>query len=153
MTVRLLGTTEGACLVCGDTPVQSRGLCNRHYLRLLRHGDPTGGARERRPFEFWVERTEHGLVWTGQTHTVRGLVYGRYGHVTAHRVAYGLWVAPIPAGDYVVDHQPSCPKVCVTPQHLTLYTRGEHTRVGWQRGEITGRRAHDGRGPGGRTAV
>lgn len=76
-------------------------------------------------------------MWTGQEHRVRGLVYGRWGHQLAHRVAYELWVGPIPEGDYVVDHQPECPKTCITPAHLTVFTRGEHTRVGWERGEIT----------------
>lgn len=30
-----------------DLPVRSCGLCNRHYLRLRRHGDPLAGGRER----------------------------------------------------------------------------------------------------------
>lgn len=39
---------KGTCSIkdCGD-PVDSRGWCNRHYTRWLRHGDPLAGARFR----------------------------------------------------------------------------------------------------------
>lgn len=138
------GSRETPCTVCGDTPTR-KGLCNRHYLRASRHGTTDSSTRDRgRPFDFWVEETEHGLIWTGPQHTVRDLVYGRFQGRTAHRVAYEQAYGPIPEGDYVVDHQPDCPKLCVTPEHLTLYTRGEHTAVGWQRGEITGEQIRQG---------
>lgn len=38
-----------ACSVpgCGGTFKMTRGLCNKHYLRLLRHGDPLAGGIDR----------------------------------------------------------------------------------------------------------
>ncbi|ABL68376.1 conserved hypothetical protein [Paracoccus denitrificans PD1222] len=37
-------TAIGICLVCGcDRPIHARCLCNAHYKRFRRHGDPLGG--------------------------------------------------------------------------------------------------------------
>jgi hypothetical protein len=126
------------CRICGD-PGLVGDLCNRHYLRALRHGDPKAGGSERRGVLANVIYTQHGWEWVGAKHRVHGIVYGRYNHETAHRVIYRLFVGPIPADDdYVVDHLPACPKTCVTPTHLRLLRRGDHTRLGFARGEIGG---------------
>jgi HNH endonuclease len=103
------------------------------------HGDPRGGGMERRSFLEHILITEHGLEWGGAKNRVRNLTYGQYNHQLAHRLAYAMFVGPIPEGDYVIDHEPGCPKTCVTPDHLNLFTRGEHTKIGWARGEIARR--------------
>ena len=34
-----------ACSVCGVKPIKGRGMCNKHYLRLVRYGDPDVSMR------------------------------------------------------------------------------------------------------------
>jgi hypothetical protein len=55
------------------------------------------------------DRHGHGQVWHG------------VGPVSAHRVAYEVWVGPIPEGYAVMR---TCRQVlCVNPEHLTLKQR------------------------------
>lgn len=55
----------------------------------------------------------------------------RNGKEYAHRIAYELFVGPIPRG-MVVDH--TCRvRCCVNPDHLQLVTLAENTRLGTAR--------------------
>ncbi len=108
----------------------SLGLCGTHYMRWRRHGDPAirknlvGESPETR---FWDKvnkdgpRPEVGQCWefTGAT-SASGYgelrVEGRA--VKAHRVAYELFVEPIPDG-MEIDH--ICRnRSCVNPLHLRV---------------------------------
>lgn len=86
-------------------------------------------------------QTEHGLEWA----TPRENGYGTCSWTTkgfsmqirAHRVAWILENGEIPEG-FDIDHEPSCPKSCVTVSHLQALSRSDHIRLGWERGEING---------------
>lgn len=137
---------SGPCWAGCDGSAQKLGLCNAHYLRLVRHGSPFGGSFRRyregaaAKFARYTEDTPHGLVWTGWTNERgygRFVLGGRQGSIYAHRYAWQDVNGPIPAG-LVIDHDPACPKSCVTVAHLQLITPSLHALIGWHRGELEG---------------
>jgi hypothetical protein len=120
------------CEVAGcEEPHKAKGLCEKHYQRWRKHGDPekTGlivGNDWRR---FWskVLISDGCWVWTGTTdkdgYGVLG-VDGRF--VRAHRFAYELLVGPIPEGlelDHLCFNRP-----CVNPGDLEPVTTQENLR-------------------------
>lgn len=125
-------TAKDVCGVpgCDSTVRLRRGLCNRHYLRWRRHGDPLGGGPTVYPtteeaFSARVERRGDCLVWTGAT------TAGGYGHICvdgrmayAHRYAWERMYGAIPAG-MVVDHVCWNP-ACVNVAHLRLATHPQN---------------------------
>jgi hypothetical protein len=76
-------------------------------------------------FEANVERVPflECWVWTGR---VKSGGYGEVSRYYAHRVAYELYVGPIPAGLHI-DHL-CMNKWCVNPNHLEPVTLAENTR-------------------------
>lgn len=131
---------KSTCTVAGcERPVRYRALCNAHYLRKLRHGDPLGSGRRtlRERFESKVIRVESGCwEWSGGHFQVTGYAIfnvpserdGRWRPVVAHRVSYELHVGPIPAG-LVLDHL--CRnRGCVNPAHLEAVTQQINTLRG-----------------------
>jgi hypothetical protein len=125
--------------VCGEpSRNKSVDLCNRHYLRWRRYGDPLAGGRERSKEWFGdVALSDHGLVWIGRMSGGDKREYGRFSRTSVHRLAYEHFIGPIPKG-FIVDHQPGCPKICVTPEHLLTMSVSDHAKLGWQRGELDG---------------
>jgi hypothetical protein len=126
------------CSVDGcDKAVIARGLCNNHYKRWRRHGDPTGGAvrgltAEER-FLAKVEKSDDCWIWTASHKGNDG--YGafwdgtnrapRRPHIVyAHRWAYEHWVGEIPEG-LEVCHSCDTP-LCVKPDHLFAGTHSEN---------------------------
>jgi hypothetical protein len=121
---------------CGE-PLEARGMCSKHYMRLLRNGSL---KRKRIPGlttaeRFWqyVEKGPDCWRWTGGISHTYGNFYvnigpNRYRQVPAHRFAYELMVGSIPDG-LTLDHMchtPECRKPaeecphrrCVNPAHL-----------------------------------
>jgi hypothetical protein len=110
-------------------------LCNAHYLRNLRYGDPLA-TRRKRPsmqerFESKVLRSRPSgcWLWAGAHFQATGYAIfnvpspsdGRWRPATAHRVAYQLYVGPIPNGLHL-DHL--CRnRGCVNPAHLEPVTQ------------------------------
>jgi hypothetical protein len=92
--------------------------------------DPLGDV-----FYALVEQEEHGLMWAGHIRKADG--YGILRGDYVHRIVWELERGHIPEG-MEVDHDPRCPKHCVTVAHLTLRGKSEHARVGWERGELNG---------------
>jgi hypothetical protein len=72
----------------------------------------------------WTGGTTHDgypLIWAGE-YTANGNPRMSY----AHRIAYELWVGPIPKG-WQVDH--TCRKIeCLRPAHLEAVTPAENLR-------------------------
>lgn len=112
------------CSIDGcDGKHQGHGYCNRHYQRLLKHGDPLGGGPNRiygdDEARFWsyVDKSDGCWLWTGYTNP-KG--YGRFmlngRQVQVHRFAYEAEVGPIPEG-LEIDHLCRT-RNCVRPDHL-----------------------------------
>ena len=107
-----------------------RGLCQKHYMRWKRHGDPNATPRWCSLSErFWryVHKTDTCWIWTGALS--KG--YGRFCVsqrptvcVSAHRFAYRELVGHL-EDDMTLDHL--CRnKACVNPQHLEPVTAKEN---------------------------
>lgn len=135
-----------------DRDARTKGYCQKHYLRLWRHG--TTDTKERLhgvPAEqrFWahVTRGADDECWPYSPVSERD-GYGRINvhsdgqaAVLAHRYAYELMVGPIPDG-LQIDHQchepdsgcvsgPACPhRACVNPAHLRPSTNRENSLRG-----------------------
>lgn len=86
-------------------------------------------------------QTEHGLEWNKPGTQGYGKCYFGYQgfeiQLRSHRVAWILANGPIPEG-FDIDHEPTCPKTCVTVEHLQMLSHSDHIRLGWERGELNG---------------
>ena len=114
--------------------VHGRGLCSTHHARWRKNGTTVLLTAEDR---FWrnVDFTGICWEWTGRCDA------SGYGVVTtgprgssprrAHRIAYGLLVAPLPAWtgkrDSLVPDHLCRNRRCVNPDHLELITVHENT--------------------------
>lgn len=112
--------------------IRCRGLCEKHYTRLRRHGTTAHAAKKTVSVEdrFWSMVKKTPTCWEWQAAIVRG-----YGHITihadgkrkihkAHRIAYELLVGPIP-DKHGLDHM--CHnKACVNPAHLRPTTQKQN---------------------------
>lgn len=115
-----------------DLPVANKGMCNKHYLRVYRYGDPNFRKLVRGPLE---ERLfAHRIVTATGCWEYSGWHkpgdYKRmtldYGTVAVHIVAYQLLVGPVPNG-LELDHL-CFNKACWNPTHLEPVTRSENLR-------------------------
>lgn len=111
----------------------AQGLCNAHYRRLRRDGDPGTAATRPAPhsltpeqrFRAKVDKTETCWLWTAgrMAGGYAALAMGRR-MVRAHVFAYELLVGEIPEG-LVLDH--TCHvRHCVNPAHLRTVTRKQN---------------------------
>lgn len=128
---------RGVCSVSGCGRIcKAKGLCEKHYMRLRRHGH-VGTTRQlsfdrEEAFELRVERDpESGcLRWTGAKNAAGYGVMTRGGGrmVGAHRYAFERANGPIPDGAWI-DH--ACHRRdCVEASHLRLADAPEN---GWNR--------------------
>lgn len=114
----------------------ARGLCNSHYGRWKRNGDPLiqrrvalHGYTLRQRFDHYLpNRPKRGCWgWTGYKDR-----HG-YGQLTidqrpvfAHRLAYEFFCGPIPEGDAVLHRCDNPP--CCKPSHLFLGSQRDNMR-------------------------
>lgn len=117
---------------------RTKGYCNKHYQRVLKHGDVNAGVGLRAPVEdrFWrfVDRrgTNECWPWVGSKDRLG------YGHLKsaessagiemAHRVSYRIHCGLLPnySKDAVVMHSCDNPS-CVNPLHLSIGTQWMNT--------------------------
>lgn len=118
--------------------VKAKRLCQMHYRRLQRRGDPSLAwekGRYPRPSteeRFWnkVEKTDGCWLWTA---ALNADGYGLFllkndGRMKiAHRIAFRWLVGPIPDGMEL--HHLCHTTNCVNPAHLKPVTRTEHIRL------------------------
>lgn len=114
-------------------PASKRGWCAMHYGRWLRHGTLADPKRpdDRARFMSYVTQGTGCWLWTGRLGT-GGYAYfamkcadGRWRPRRAHRVAYELFVGPIPDG-LALDHMCEV-RHCVNPDHLRPSTWRDNT--------------------------
>lgn len=135
-------------------PIRCRGLCDMHYTRLLRHGDPEITHRPERYMtiedRFWAKVNTNGplgcWLWTGAVgqagHGIFVPVRGK--RIQAHRWLWEVTRGPIPEG-MELDHICRVP-ACVRPAHLEAVTHRENCRRGISPAAINARKTHCQRG-------
>lgn len=135
------------CSVKGcATRCAANGMCDMHYRRWKKHGDPLVISDYKTPAipvesRFWSkvdktgpvppERPDLGRCWLWTASTIKsgyGVVRADGRSRRAHVVAYELLVGPVPAG-MELDHLCGV-KPCVRPSHLEPVTHGENVRRG-----------------------
>jgi hypothetical protein len=99
-------------------------LWDRFNSKLL----PGPPAPIGRPGDCWAWSRAHFKKTGYAMFSIRGR-NGKWRPTVAHRIAYELYIAEIPAG-LDIDHL--CQnRRCVNPWHMEPVTRGENTRRGW----------------------
>lgn len=126
------------CIVEGCAKAaRVRHLCEAHYARLRRYGDPTYQPPRGMAPTPLIERIADKFtvgdgcwLWHG---CADALGYGQVAadgrnnrKVQAHRAVYELMVGPIPDGLHL-DHL-CCVPACVRPSHLEPVTQAENNR-------------------------
>lgn len=114
---------------------QRREWCDTHYRRVQRTGSPRGDVAVRPPpgrplrdrLLDYVDQSGDCWLWTASK-SPNG--YGKFSvdcvMRMAHRVAYEVFVGPIPEGLHV-DHLCKV-RHCVRPDHLEAVTQAENNR-------------------------
>lgn len=138
--------SKKACSINGcEANHYGKGLCGKHYKRLLTTGTVEDGPRAPAPVanRFWryVEKTTSCWIWTGNKAS-NG--YGRIQkggkgspHIGAHRLSYEMHYGEIPKG-MVVMHSCDSPS-CVNPAHLSVGTYSDNTADMTAKGRRRGR--------------
>lgn len=128
---------------CTRARGEAKGMCDSHYRKTLKYGDPHGTAPRKstaqRFFEK-VEKTDTCWVWTAALRAGYGYFrwHPKQELMRAHRYSYILTHGAI-SEDKVLDH--ICHnKACVNPEHLREVTikQNAENRPGPQRNSKTG---------------
>jgi hypothetical protein len=151
------------CSVNGcEGRVKTRGFCNKHYIRLLRHGSPdvllfVRGSLEERFWFHVVKGRNKNACWQWKGYVLptgyAQIQMGGLGssHILVHRLSYEIHCGPIPKG-MIVMHSCDNPS-CANPRHLSLgthldnmqdmFAKGRNNNTGRPKGEANGRSVLD----------
>ena len=129
-------TKQMTCSVDGCSLLSyARTLCTRHYYRWTRYGDPTHSRathsmliQEKLEFYGWIVTSTGCWEWSGNRFSNGyGQLYISGRKLLTHKIAYELWVGPIPEGQvvrhFVCDNPP-----CINPAHLRVGTTKDNFR-------------------------
>ena len=117
-----------------DRKIYAVGLCNLHYQRNKKYGNPLGGIKNHAPPEerFWrfAEKLDGCWKWSGKKNNGYGVLSKgakKDGYFLAHRFSWELHnKQKIPEGMFVM-HKCDNPE-CTNPEHLTIGTPKENTQ-------------------------
>lgn len=123
-----------ACLIdeCGK-PLFGLGLCQAHYYRLRRHGNPLGGGTGKGVLRKFVERAkqyegDQCLLWPyGHNGEGYGLLRINKKSVLAHRMVCESVNGPAERGQLALHSCGNGHLGCVTPKHLRWGTVKENS--------------------------
>ena len=111
-----------------DSEATSKGMCQKHYTRFRKHGDPSivlirGSLpidpKKRFEGKYEVESSTGCWLWSGALNGNGWPTFSVAGKAEmAHRFAYGAYVGPISNGDNI--HRACGAVRCVNPKHLRL---------------------------------
>lgn len=118
-----------------ESESSSRGLCNRHYLILLRGG----GFKDVKDFARYGEEPHEKMLkgfeideesgcwnWVRTLNRGRGQIKHLGKNLVAYRVSYEHFIGDIPSG-LALDHL--CENIrCINPFHLEPVTTSENTK-------------------------
>lgn len=136
--------TNRTCSVDGcERPCHGRGLCDKHYQRVRKHGDPTIDRRRNPPASReWIEflrlltvETDDCILWPFATNSTG---YGRVGipstpgtprnrRALVHQLVLEKRVGPRPDGMEAAHAPVICHnRTCMNYRHLRWATRAEN---------------------------
>ena len=123
--------TKSICSVDScDKNARAFGMCDSHYRRWKRHGDPLAGRTpDGAPVKFYERalgaQTDECIIWPFSTGT-NGYPQIKHGnHGRAHRLVCETIHGPAPTSAHEVAH--SCGvKLCINYRHLRWATHAEN---------------------------
>jgi HNH endonuclease len=144
-----VNSTPRLCSIEGCTaPSVTRGWCPAHRARWRRHGDPRLGkpAHIKGTVEYRLKarsslQPNGCILWNGaKTAAGYGTLNVQNTRQLVHRLAYELYVGPIPEG-LTLDHLCRT-RACINPEHLEAVTNRENILRGTSPSAKQARRTH-----------